>query len=115
MDQYLASSDNYNNKDDDYHLEDDGSDGSEDDFDNKKKPKRKQSRGKKSGKDLNKWDEAFDENGMDEEDRNLAKAQKKKRVRKPRELLNPNVIKTSNKLIGEIENADLYDSDDAFT
>ena len=27
-------------------------------------------------------------------------------------MANPNIIKTSNKLIGEIENKELYDSDD---
>lgn len=40
--------------------------------------------------------------------------QKKKRTRKPKEPVNPNLIKTSNKLIGDIENKEIYDSDDAF-
>ena len=35
-----------------------------------------------------------------------------KQRKKPVEFANPNVIKTSNKLIGEIENKDLYNSDD---
>jgi hypothetical protein len=36
----------------------------------------------------------------------------KRANRKPAELQNPNMIKTANKLIGEIENKDLYNSDD---
>ena len=35
-----------------------------------------------------------------------------KQRKKPVEFANPNVIKTFNKLIGEIENKDLYNSDD---
>ena len=36
----------------------------------------------------------------------------KRQKKAPTELNNPNMIKTSNKLIGEIENKDLYNSDD---
>lgn len=38
------------------------------------------------------------------------KGEKKPKAKK--ELANPNVIKTSNRLVGEIENKDLYASDD---
>ena len=33
-------------------------------------------------------------------------------MRKAKEVRNPNLVKTSNKLIGDIENRDLYNSDD---
>ena len=53
------------------------------------------------------WDTAFDDNGDEK---------KPKRVPRPRrvakEQQNPNMIKSSNKMIGEIENKDLYNSDD---
>jgi hypothetical protein len=42
----------------------------------------------------------------------LKQAKAVRQPRKPKELANPNMIKSSNKLIGEIENRDLYNSDD---
>lgn len=55
------------------------------------------------------WDNAFDENG-DEKKQKRVPVPRIKKVAK--EQINPNMIKSSNKLIGEIENKDLYNSDD---
>lgn len=68
---------------------------------------------------MKKWKSAFDEStgaAADEAnaDKNQDKPKKQKRQRKPKEPQNPNLIKTSNKLIGVIENLELYDSDDVF-
>ena len=73
-----------------------------------------------------KWQEVCDEDGFDLEEkkkiRQLKKEQndKKKAIRAAQkeaqiQLINPNMIKTSNKLIGEIHNKDLYNSDDSDT
>lgn len=53
------------------------------------------------------WDNAFDENGDEKKPKRVPRT---KKVAK--EQINPNMIKSSNKLIGEIENKDLYNSDD---
>lgn len=66
--------------------------------------------GKRGAAKDKKWEKAFTEDGTDVTE----KPEKKKRnpPRKARENINPNMIKTSNKLIGEIENKDLYGDDD---
>lgn len=56
------------------------------------------------------WDSAFDDNGNDV---NEPKPEKKKRVPKPKVIQNPNLIKSTNRLIGDIENKELYDSDES--
>ncbi len=72
--------------------------------------KRKRKGGNKKtarGKDLTKqW-----ENG-EEEPENEKQPKKKRAPKKPKEVQNPNLIKTSNKLIGQIENNELYTMDD---
>jgi hypothetical protein len=85
---------------------------SEDDYDRKKKKKG----GKKSGKaqkpkDTKKWDDAFDENGNDLEE---VKQKKLRPKRQKKEVVpkNPNMLKSTNRLIGEIENKELYASDE---
>ena len=73
-----------------------------------------------------KWQDVCDQDGNDLEEkkkmRQLKKEQndKKKAIRAAQkeaqiQLINPNMIKTSNKLIGEIYNQDLYNSDDSDT
>ena len=84
-----------------------------------RKPKEAGAVGKKK-----RWEDAFDDEGNDNEEkkkqRQLKKEQnlQKKAARDAQKesqlhMNNPNMVKTSNKLIGEIFNQDLYNSDDS--
>ena len=107
-----ASSAN-NEESEDYRLEDEDNDEYQSQESNtpikKKAAKRGGAAAKKGPAKDKKWEKAFTEDGTD-----VTQAEKKKRnpARKAREQINPNMIKTSNKLIGEIENAELYGEDD---
>lgn len=109
------SEESYNDDQDDEHDDD------EDDYGAGKKKRRgakKNSTGttraKKSQKppkdgSKSKWENAFDENGRDPSE---PKPERKKRVPKPKVAQNPNLVKTQNKLIGEIINTELYAQED---
>lgn len=89
----------------------------EDEFGGKNKKPKNSTRGvkkDKGGKKPSKWNDAFDDSGNDNEEKRQKKkeARPKRQAAQKKELINPNMIKTSNKLIGEIENADLYNSDE---
>ena len=80
----------------------------DDELEYKNKKKRGGAKGKTGkSKDAKQWENAVDENEGDQQP-----AKKKRAPRKAKEVQNPNLIKTSNKLIGEIENNDLYTMDD---
>lgn len=65
-------------------------------------PKKKKKQ--KANKKPKKWESALDND----------EKPKKRLARKAKEPINPNMVKSTNKLIGEIENMDLYGEDDDF-
>ena len=58
-----------------------------------------------------KWETSFTED-VDTEKINKRAPPKQQKKRPQKEQINPNMVKSSNRLIGEIENKDLYMSDD---
>lgn len=122
-------------EDSDYEGAADGQADDSDDSDSnqvrRNKNKKKHSAKDKQPKDNMNWQTAFDEEGDDVEivdgkkKKNIKKAalkaeggqadfggKRKRLTKKPKESKNPNMVKTNNKLLGEIENKDLYDSDE---
>eukprot|EP00347_Sterkiella_histriomuscorum_P004010 403362094 len=97
------SEESYNEDNEDYDLDE------EDEYGVMKKRKSGK-KGKKSQKPKSqKWENAFDDKGNDPSE---PKPERKKRIPKPKTIQNPNVVKTQNKLIGEIVNSDLYAQED---
>ena len=95
------------------------------DFEEGGKKKKTARKPKEVGKKA-KWQDVYDEDGNDLEEKKKARQLKKEQNDKKKalkaaqketqiQLNNPNMIKTSNKLIGEIFNQDLYNSDDSDT
>lgn len=122
--------DDYDEADDEDHemegLEEEGSNdykGGDSEFEMEEgggaKKKKGATRKAKKGKE-EAWDNVYTVDDNDDSHEGGPKPAKKQRQakgeprqpKKPKEMANPNMIKTSNKLIGEIENRELYNSDD---
>jgi hypothetical protein len=102
----------YEGSDSDEYRNDDQESEDEEDLAKKKKKNKKTNKPKD-----NKWESAFDDEGKDLDEvgvpkKGKSKDDKPKRPRKAKEMMDPNKIKTNNKLLGDIENRDLYNSDE---
>ena len=81
---------------------------------NAKKPKKAGTTAIDEWKDVYNVDDEDDPSDQPKKQRAQKQAKAPKQPRKPKEvhMSNPNMVKTANRLIGEVENQDLYNSDD---